>query len=252
MNLTIVVTELTPMPSKLFMSLVVSCTLSAFAGKVHDVFEANRDAILSVSVTNLEGMAYLVGHATSARNLGDAVGYAKANKDALSALVDRHFSMAPWPVDVTEDEREAAWNELKSRNPERYTIQGLQRIWSRKRAPEEFVLVLSTPEENIRNVGIAPTAEELASAGDAVRARRRAAEEAARKAAEEAARKAAEEAARKIAEEAERIKREEAARKAAEEALKLEREKAKRMPGYREIGPDGSVKQQQVDEALVL
>ena len=151
MNLTIVVTELTPMPSKLFMSLVVSCTLSAFAGKVHDVFEANRDAILSVSVTNLEGMAYLVGHATSARNLGDAVGYAKANKDALSALADRHFSMAPWPVDVTEDEREAAWNELKSRNPERYTIQGLQRIWSRKRAPEEFVLVLSTPEENIRS-----------------------------------------------------------------------------------------------------
>ena len=94
--------------------------------------------------------------------------------------------------------------------------------------PDGYMVVMSVPSEFVNLEP--PTAQELAVAVSRVREKRRQAEEAARRAAEEAARKAA---------------AEEAARKAEAEAKE-------RKAGARKVLDGGTIRQQQLDEDLVL
>lgn len=207
---------------------IVVVALSAFADRVHDVFNAHRDEILSAGVSAIEGNVYLVGKANSPRNRGDDVGYDKAKMNALWHLGDRYRTTAPWAPDVTTTEKESAWLEYRAAHPNRFHVVGLQRIWTQKTPPDGYVVVMSVPAEFVDLTP--PTVQELAAAINRVREKRRQAEEAARRAVEEAARKA-------VAEEAER---------------KAEAEAAERKAGARKVLDGGTIRQQQLDEDLVL
>ena len=215
------------MRSEIALGMLV-VALSAFADKVHDVFNAHRDEILSAGVTTVDGNVYLVGTANSPRNRGDAVGWTKAEENAKWNLGDRHRATAEWPPDATEEEKDAAWLEYRVMHPNRFHVVGLQRIWTQKTPPDGYMVVMSVPAEFVNLAP--PTAQDLATAVGCVREKKRLAEEAAKRAAAEAARKAT---------------AEEAARKAEAEA-------AERKAGARKILYGGAVRQQQLDEDLVL
>ena len=207
---------------------IVVVALSAFADKVHDVFNAHRDEILSTGVSTFDGNVYLVGKANSPRNRGDAVGWTKAEENAKWNLGDRHRATAPWADDVTESERESAWIEYRAANPNRFHVVGMQRIWTQKTPPDRYMVVMAVPAEFVNLAP--PTAQELAMAVNRTREKRRQAEEAARRAAEQAAREAA----------------------AKEAARKAEAEAAERKAGARKVLDNGTIRQQQLDEDLVL
>jgi len=215
------------MRSKIVLGMVL-VALSVFADKAHEVFNAHRDEILSAGVTTIDGNVYLVGKSSSPRNRGDAVGWTKAEENAKWNLGNRHRATAEWPPDVTEEERETAWLDYRASHPNRFHVVGLQRVWSQKAPPDRYLVVLAVPSEFV-NLS-PPTAQELAMAVGRVREKKRLAEEAAKRAAAEAARKAA---------------AEEAARKAEAEA-------AERKAGTRKLLDSGAIRQQQVDEDLVL
>ena len=215
------------MHSEIALGIVV-VALSAFADKVHDVFNAHRDEILSAGVSTIDSNVYLVGKANSPRNRGDAVGWMKAEENAKWNLGDRHRATAPWSADVTTSEKESAWLEYRAANPNRFHVVGMQRIWTQKTSPDGYTVVMSVPAELVNLAP--PTAQELATAVCRVREKRRQAEEAARRAAEESARKAA---------------AEKAARKAEAEA-------ADRKAGARKVLEGGTIRQQQLDEDMVL
>ena len=215
------------MRSKVVLGIAV-VALSAFADKVHDSFNAHRDEILSAGVSTIDGNVYLVGKARSPRNRGDSVGWTKAEENAKWNLGDCHRATAHWAADVTPDEKEAAWLEYRAANPNRFRVVGMQRVWTQKTPPDGYLVVMSVPAEFVTLSP--PTAQELAVAVSRVREKRRRAEEAARRAMEEAARKAA---------------LEEAARKADAEA-------AERKSGARKVLDGGTVRQQQLDEDMVL
>ena len=215
------------MRSKILLGMVL-VALSVFADKAHEVFNAHRDEILSAGVTTIDGNVYLVGKSNSPRSRGDAVGWTKAEENAKWNLGDRHRATAEWPPDVTEEEKEAAWLDYRASHPNRFHVVGLQRVWTQKMPPDGYLVVLAVPSEFVSLSP--PTAQELAMAVGRVREKKRLAEEAAKRAAAEAARKAA---------------AEEAARKAEAEA-------AERKAGARKLLDGGAIRQQQVDEDLVL
>lgn len=215
------------MRSKIVLGMLL-VALSVSADKVHELFNAHRDQILSAGVTTIDGNVYLVGKSNSPRKLGDAVGWTKAEENAKWNIGDRHKATAVWPPDVVEAEKDAAWLEYRAMHPNRFHVVGLQRIWTQKTPPDGYVVVMSAPAEFLELSP--PTTQELAVAVSRMREKKRLAEEAAKRAAAEAARKAAAEAA----------------------ARKAEQEAAERKAGARKILDGGAVQQQQLDEELVL
>lgn len=215
------------MRSKIVLGMLL-VALSASADKVHELFNAHRDQILSAGVTTIDGNVYLVGKSNSPRKLGDAVGWTKAEENAKWNIGNRHKATAVWPPDVVEAEKDAAWLEYRAMHPNRFHVVGLQRIWTQKTPPDGYVVVMSAPAVFLELSP--PTTQDLAMAVSRMREKRRLAEEAAKRAAAEAARKAAAEAA----------------------ARKAEQEAAERKAGARKILDGGAVQQQQLDEELVL
>ena len=204
------------MRSKIVITLFFMIALSAFADKVHDFFNANRENILSNDFSVIDDVAFVVGRAKSPKNRGDAVGWTKAEASAKWFIGDRFRSAACWPLDATEEEKRLAWLEYRSTHPNRFKITGMQRIWTQKTLPENYIVVLSIPASQIE---LSPP-----SRGDLEKAI-------------------------KMVRERQHIAREEEFRKI--EQKKAEAEAAKRRAGYREeIG--GGVRQQQVDEDLIL
>ena len=173
----------------LFNSIVIaSCvTLSALADKAHDVFAANRDVILAQTISVYEQVAFTVGRATSPRNRGDSVGYAKAEEQAKWNLGDKYRATAVWPDDIKESEKNAAWTEYRSRHPDRFSVFGMQRILTKKTPPDNYLVVMSFPADQVDVPK--PSVEELKVALERIRKRKRIAEERARKQAEGAAKK---------------------------------------------------------------
>ena len=174
----------------LFNSIVIAMcvSLSAFADKAHDIFAGNRDAILSQPVSIYDGVAFSVGRAASPRNRGDSVGYAKAEEQAKWNLGDRYRATAVWPNNIEESEKDAVWAEFRSQHPNRFSVFGMQRIFTKKTPPDNYLVVMSFPADQVDVPK--PTAEELKVALEKIRERKRIAEERARKQAEEAARRA--------------------------------------------------------------
>ena len=152
----------------------------------------------------------------------------KAEENAKWNIGDRHKATAVWPPDVVEAEKDAAWLEYRAMHPNRFHVVGLQRIWTKKTPPDGYMVVMSAPAEFLELSP--PTAQELSVAVSRMRQKKRLAVEAAKRAAADAARKAA---------------AKEAARKAAAEA-------AERKAGARKVLDGNTVRQQQVDEDLVL
>lgn len=164
-------------------ALLAFVALSASADKAHEVFEANKEAILAQPIRVCGEVAFSVGRAQSPRSRGDAVGYAKADAEAKWNLGEQHHASAPWPDGTLEEEKDDAWREYRSQHMNRYSVFGMQRIFSRKSAQDSYLVVLAFPAEQV-NVP-APTQQELAQAVGVVRERRRRQEESARKADEE-------------------------------------------------------------------
>lgn len=160
-------------------ALMTFMALSASADKVHEVFEANRESVLSQPITICGEFAFSVGRAQSPRNRGDAIGYTKADSEAKWNLGERFRLTAPWPDDATEIERREAWAEYRNQHPNRFTVWGMQRILTKKIPPDNYLVVLGFPAEQV-NVP-EPTTAELVKAVSIVRERRRLAEEMARK-----------------------------------------------------------------------
>lgn len=163
--------------------LATLIALSASADRAHEVFAEKSEDILSRPVSVIGDVAYTVGRANSPRNRGDAVGYTKAEEQAKWNLGEKFRETAPWPTDILEEEKDAAWIEYRSEHPERFSVFGMQRIYSKKNPPDCYVVVMAFPAEQV-NVP-APTDQELQIALSKVRERRRLA--ALKKAQEEAA-----------------------------------------------------------------
>ena len=190
--------NLASMRKPLIAAFAFACVLPVLADRAHDLFDANRDAILSQSVSAYEDVTYMVGRASSSANLGNSVGYSKAEEKAKWNLVECYRESAPWPADIQEDEKEAAWTEYRAGRITRLQFFGMQRVYSKKLSATEYVLVLSVPTEQV-NVP-APTATELAAAVNKVRERKRVLEE--RKRAAEEQKRAEAETQKPVADEA--------------------------------------------------
>lgn len=227
------------MRSKVVASLAIFMSLSALADKVHDLFDANRERIIASDVSIIDDVIYVVGKSHSPKRLGDSVGWSKAEDNAKWNLGNRHRATAPWGDGVTEAERDAAWLEYRSAHPNRFYVIGFQRIWSKKTSPDDFCAVYSCSSHAVDFTP--PTAMELSAAVERVREKKRLAAEAAQRAKEEAARQAAEEA---------RLVAEKAARDAAEK--KAAQEAAERKAGFRKTLSNGGIRQQQLDEDMIL
>lgn len=154
--------------SAAFISLIA---LSASADKAHDSFIANKERILNQAISVCDDVAYSVGRAKSPQGRGDSVGYAKAEDRALWNLGEKFRATASWPTDILEEEKDAAWIEYRSKHPERFSVFGMQRIYSKKNPPDCYVVVMAFPAEQV-NVP-APTDQELQIALSKVRERRR-------------------------------------------------------------------------------
>lgn len=204
------------MRSKIVIALSFMIALSAFADKAHDIFNANRENILTNNFSVIDDVAFVVGRAKSPKNRGDSVGWTKAEASAKWLIGDRFRASACWPLDATKEEKHLAWLEYRSKHSNRFKITGMQRVWTQKMPPENYLVVLSMPASQIELSP--PSRVDLEKAIKTVRERQR-------------------------------IAREEEARKI--ERKKQEAEALKRRAGYREdIG--GAVRQQQADEDLIL
>lgn len=159
--------------------------LSASADRAHELFAEKSEDILSRPVSVIGDVAYTVGRASSPRNRGDAIGYTKAEEQAKWNLGEKFRATAHWSADILEEEKDAAWLEYRSEHPERFSVFGMQRIYSKKTPPDGYVVVMAFPAEQV-NVP-APTDQELQIALSKVREMRRLA--ALKKAQEEAAKK---------------------------------------------------------------
>ena len=204
------------MRSKTLLGFMILAALSVCADRPHDLFNAHRERILSEGVVAIEDFVFLVGRAKSLRNSGDAVGWTKAAESAKWELGNRFKQTAPWAFDVSEEEKEAGWLEYRAMHPQRFSIVGMQRIWTCKNSPDGFLVVLAIPAAYVDLSP--PTEDDLRQAVAEVRNRRKRQQEA-------------------------EIK--EAIR------VKAESEAAKGRAGYREETKNG-VRQQQVDEDLIL
>lgn len=65
------------MRSKIVIALSFMIALSAFADRAHDIFNANREKILTNDFSVIDDVAFVVGRAKSPKNRGDAVGWTK-------------------------------------------------------------------------------------------------------------------------------------------------------------------------------
>ena len=204
------------MRSKTIAGLVIMMVLSAFADRPHDLFKAHSDKILSSRITVIEDTTFIVGKAKSQGIGGDSVGWTKAESAAMWCLGDRFKETVQWPEGATEEEKKEAWAEYRASKINNFKVVSLQRVYSKKLPPDNYLLVLSAPSNTI-NV-IPPSKGELNKALFKVRERMKAAKEAELR-----------------------------------EARRIEDEKEvkKRKAGYREETPNG-VKQQQADEDLIL
>lgn len=151
--------------------LAILGALSVLADKAHDVFDEKSEEILSRPFSVIGDVAYAVGWANSPRNRGDAVGYAKAEEHAKWNLVEQFRTSAPWPADILDEEKNAAWLEYRSEHPLSFSVFGMQRIYSKKSPPDGYVVVMSFPAEQV-NIP-APTSQDLQAALSKVRESRR-------------------------------------------------------------------------------
>lgn len=204
------------MRSKLLVSLVVMIALPAVADRAHDLFKANREKILSKNFSVIDGTVFVVGRSKSTRNCSDSVGWAKAESSAKWFIGDRFLATARWPLGTTEDEKRLAWLEYRAMHPHRFKITGMQRVWTQKTPLEDYMVVLSIPASEI-NLS-PPSRGDLETAVKKVRERQRT------------------------------VKGKELRQS---EQKKAEAEGNRQSAGYREE-VDGVVRQQQVDEDLIL
>lgn len=201
---------------KIFAGLCVIAVLSAFADRPHDLFNAHNERILLEGVVSVEDFVFVVGRAKSPRNRGDAVGWTKAAESAKWEIGNRFKQTAPWASGVSDEEKESAWMEYRATHPLRFSISGLQRVWSRKYSPDGYLVVMAMPATSVDLSP--PTEDELKRAVAVVRNRRKLQQELEKRAAMQA---------------------------------QQEAESVKRRAGYREEMKDG-VRQQQADEDLIL
>lgn len=204
------------MHSKTIVGLIFVTVLSAFADRPHDIFKENSDKILSSDITIIGDFSFVVGKAKSQGIGGDSVGWTKAEMAAMSCLGDVFKKIAQWPDEATEEEKKEAWVEYRASKIKDFEVVGLQRVYSKKLPPDNYLLVLSVPTKDI-NVA-APKRVDLEKALSNVRERKKAEKEAGLR---------------------------------EEMQIKKEEESKKRRAGYREE-TQGVIKQQQVDEDLIL
>ena len=204
------------MRSKIVIALSFMIALSAFADRAHDIFNANREKILTNDFSVIDDVAFVVGRAKSPKNRGDAVGWTKAEASAKWFIGDRFLATACWPLGTTEDEKRLAWLEYRAMHPNRFKIVGMQRIWTRKISPEDYMVVLSIPADQIELSP--PSRGDLETAVKKVRERQRTVKGKGLRQSEQ---------------------------------KKAEAEGNRQSAGYREE-VDGVVRQQQVDEDLIL
>lgn len=158
-------------------AIMASCiVLSVSADKTaHEVFAANKETILSQPVTVCGEVSFSVGCSNSPRSRGDAVGYTKAEEQAKWNLGEKYRAMAIWPSDVLDSEKGLAWAEYRSQHPDRFSVAGMYRIYTKKTRPDTYTVVLCFPSNQVKVPE--PTAEELQVALNTVRERRRLAAE---------------------------------------------------------------------------
>ena len=155
---------------KALAGLCVIAVLSAFADRPHDLFNAHRERILSEGVVSVEDFVFVVGRAKSPRNRGDAVGWTKAVGSAKWEIGNRFKQTAPWASGVLDEEKESAWMEYRATYPLRFSISGLQRVWSQKYPPDGYLVVMAMPATSVDLSP--PTEDELMRAVTVVRDRK--------------------------------------------------------------------------------
>ena len=144
----------------------------AASANEEDVFAGNKEVILSTNVVSTGGNVFCVGRALSEDRLGASIGFGKARLLAWMQFDHWCFATAPWPADATEEERRlvvATWPKSE------HSIQGASVVFETRPKAGRWLVVLAVPEKEA--VAARPPQDALADALNAVRARRRDAEE---------------------------------------------------------------------------
>lgn len=135
---------------------------TALAVPVQETFESNREKILAGAMSVIGDWVFSVGRTKQTLRAGDEVGFSKAAMLAYANLDLLNFKSAPWPASVGADERKAAWLIYRGRHPFRLTIEGGQRVCSRKTGKDRYLVVMAFPRAGV--FADAPQREDLDAA----------------------------------------------------------------------------------------
>ena len=135
---------------------------TALAVPVQETFESNREKILAGAMSVIGDCVFSVGRTKQTLRAGDEVGFSKAATLAYANLDLLNFKSAPWPASVGADERKAAWLIYRGRHPFRLTIEGGQRVCSRKTGKDRYLVVMAFPRAGV--FADAPQREDLDAA----------------------------------------------------------------------------------------
>ncbi len=125
-------------------------TGSVSADPVREIFNANRDLILSQKVTTVADKIFTVGKAKSSRKAGDSIGYSKATMFAYGNIEVLNFNKAEWPNDITEEEKRIVWRRYRSQNPAKYTLSNGTQVHKERTEGENYLVVLAFPEDAVK------------------------------------------------------------------------------------------------------
>lgn len=145
------------------LALAILATLSAYADKVHDLFSANREAIIANGLFEAEGYVFAAGESGYTRIGGTASGYSKATMLAKSRFFDRNITSVEWPEDVSEPEKKEAWANVRMGKCEQMNLTGMQRVCSEKSSDNICRIVLAVEACQL-DLLPKPSKEELAAA----------------------------------------------------------------------------------------
>lgn len=139
---------------------------AACAAPVHEVFQANRDAILASRSFVAGDYVFTTGRVRSSSALGRRqIGFAKAELIAKGNLDDFVFQHAPWPQDVSSEEKDASWLVYRQSRPFRVAIAGGRCVCHCADSPGCFLAVMAYPRSELAKCPMPQTAD-LASAVD--------------------------------------------------------------------------------------
>ena len=128
-----------------FAALVALAPIIVSAATAAETFKAHESKIATNRCVDVGGFIFGVGRAIS-KNGGDSVGFSKARLLAYGKLAEAILIASPWPDNVTNELRFAAWRLLMADKVLDITLERCETVFEKREAPEHYMSVIAVPK----------------------------------------------------------------------------------------------------------